>query len=177
MGENKLLLMLEGEPLVRRACRRALLAGVDPLIVVLGHEASRVQHELAGLNCACVRVPRSGGDMSESLHHGLRNLPADMAAVIVMLADMVHVTEKMVRSLVQAAPESRAPLIVSRYGNTPAPPALFRRTLFDELLASTGEGCGRSVIERHRDAAHWIDWPVTALADVDTPQQFAQLSS
>lgn len=30
MGKDKLLLLLEGEPLVRRACRRALAAGLDP---------------------------------------------------------------------------------------------------------------------------------------------------
>jgi molybdenum cofactor cytidylyltransferase len=177
MGENKLLLMLEGEPLVRRACRRALLAGLDPLIVVLGHEAARVQRELAGLKCTCVRVPRVGGDMSESLHCGLQSLPQDTASVIVMLADMVHVTDEMVRRLAQAAQRSHAPLIGSRYGTAPAPPVLFRRTLFDELLASGGEGCGRSVVERHRDAALWIDWPVSALADIDTPEEFAQLHS
>lgn len=175
MGENKLLLPLEGEALVRRACRRALAAGLDPLIVVLGHESERVQRALAGVECHCVIVPQPGGDMSRSLHCGLLSVPPDAAALIVMLADMVHVSEQMVQALRDAARGSAAPLICSRYGETIAPPVLFRRALFRELMASAGEGCGKSVIERHRDEALYIDWPVAALTDVDTPEEFAAL--
>src|ERR1700729_611209 len=141
MGKNKLLLPLAGEALVRRACRRALAAGLDPLIVVLSHEAARVQAELAGLKCRCVVVPDPNGDMSGSLHCGLLSLPSDASQVIVMLADMVYVTEHMVQALVDAGRGSAAPLICSRYGETLAPPVLFRRALFTELEASTGEGC------------------------------------
>ena len=46
MGRNKLFLELDGEPLVRRAVGRASKAGLDPVIVVLGHEADRVQRAL-----------------------------------------------------------------------------------------------------------------------------------
>ena len=49
MGRNKMLLELEGEPLVRRAARRALEAGLTPVVVVLGHEADRARAALAGL--------------------------------------------------------------------------------------------------------------------------------
>ena len=42
MGQNKLLLALEGETLVRRAVRAAAGAGLDPVIVVLGHQAERL---------------------------------------------------------------------------------------------------------------------------------------
>src|ERR1700722_1536373 len=93
MGRNKLLLLLEGEPLVRRACRRGLAAGLDPLIVVLGHESERVQEALTGLDCRFSVNAEAGGPMSGSLHCGLRALPADAEGAVVMLADMVHVTE------------------------------------------------------------------------------------
>ena len=46
MGRNKLLLELGGETLVRRAVRAALGAGVDEVVVVLGHEEPRVRAEL-----------------------------------------------------------------------------------------------------------------------------------
>jgi molybdenum cofactor cytidylyltransferase len=51
MGTNKLLLPVVGEPLVRRACRVALGAGLHSLVVVLGHESERVRAALAGLDC------------------------------------------------------------------------------------------------------------------------------
>lgn len=175
MGTNKLLLPIAGEALVRRACRRALAAGLDPLIVVLGHESERVRGELAGLDCCCTVVPAGGRDMGHSLHAGLEVLPIDVAGVVIVLADMVQVSEQMIRTLADAARDSAAPLICSRYGETLAPPVLFRRALFAELLSCEGEGCGQSVIGRHRTAARFIDWPVAALADVDTPEDFARL--
>ena len=106
MGTNKLLLRLAGEPLVRRACRRALAAGLHPLIVVLGHEPERVREALTGLDCRFVVNPAVGGPMSSSLHRGLEGLPTDVEAAVIMLADMVHVTEDMVRAVMVAAQTS-----------------------------------------------------------------------
>lgn len=175
MGTNKLLLPLAGEPLVRRACRVALGAGLHPLIVVLGHESERVRAALAGLECRFALNADVGGPLSSSLHRGLECLPLDAAGVVVMLADMVNVTEHMVRALVRAAQSSTAPIVSSRYAHTLAPPVLFRRALFDELRAATGEGGGKAVVEQHREDALYVDWPLTALTDVDTPEDLAKL--
>ncbi len=175
MGSNKLLLPFAGEPLVRRASRHALVAGLAPVIVVLGYESERVRAALAGLDCSFAFNADVGGSMSSSLHRGLEELAADAEAAVIMLADMVNVTEHMLRALVVAAQTNAAPLVSSRYGQTLAPPVLFRRVLFGELFASKGEGCGKAVVERHREHALYIDWPPAALVDVDTPEEFARL--
>jgi molybdenum cofactor cytidylyltransferase len=172
MGTNKMRLALDGEPLVRRAARRALAAGLSPLVVVLGHQAEEVRAELDGLPCDFALNPDFTGPTGGSLHRGLERLPADVEAVVVMLGDMVAVTAEMLRGMVEAAAGSDAPLVVSRYGEVTAPPLLFRRALFPELLAWMGEGCGKAVVQRHRDEALFLDWPPGALADVDTPQDF-----
>ena len=172
MGRNKMLLELEGESLVRRAARRALEAGLSPVVMVLGHEGERVRAELAGLPCDCAINPDYTGPTSGSLHRGLERLPADVEATVVLLADMVLVTRQMLEGLVAAARRSAAPLFVSRYGDVTAPPLLFRRSLFGELMAWTGEGCGKAVVPRHQAEAVYLDWPAAALADVDTPEDF-----
>ena len=176
-GRNKMLLELDGEPLARRAARRALAAGLTPVVVVLGHEADQVRAALAGLNCDCVFNPAFTGPTSESLHLGLRRLGPDADAVVVMLGDMVRVSDDMLARLIAVGRESEAPLVVSRYGDVTAPPLLFRRALFDELLAWTGEGCGKAVVQRHRDSAYYLDWPAERLADVDTPEDFQRLTN
>src|SRR2546425_10291050 len=75
--------------------------------------------------------------------------------------------------LVAAARGREAPLVVSRYGDVTAPPLLFRRALFGELLAWTGEGGGKAVVQAHKHEAMYVDRPVTLLTDVDTPEDFA----
>jgi len=168
MGRNKMLLELEGESLVRRA-----------VVVVLGHEADRARAVLAGLPVEIALNPDFTGPTSGSLHAALDVLGQDVDAAVVLLGDMVHVSEADLAELVRRAGTSAAPLVVSRYGEVTAPPLLFRRALFDELLAWTGEGCGKAVVQAHKHEALYVDRPAAVLVDVDTPEDFqaAQKSS
>lgn len=169
MGRNKMLLQVEGESLLRRATRRALAVGLSPVVVVLGHEVERARTELAGLACEVAVNPDFTGPTSGSLHKGLERLGPQVEAAVVILADMVLVSDHMLAKLVARAVQTTAPLVISRYGEITAPPLLFRRALFGELMAWTGEGCGKVVVQRHRDEALFIDWPSILLTDVDTP--------
>jgi CTP:molybdopterin cytidylyltransferase MocA len=177
MGSNKMRLRLDGEPLVRRAARRALAAGLHPVVVVLGRDAGEVRAEVADLPCEFVVNEDFTGPTSGSLHLGLALLPDAIEGAVIVLGDMVDVTDSMIRALVDAGRTTPTPLVVSRYGDVTAPPLLFRRSLFPELLAWTGEGCGKAVVQRHRDEAVFLDWPAAALADVDTPEEFERRSS
>lgn len=170
---NKLLLEIDGEPMVRRVVRRAIDAGLDPVIVVVGYEPDRIRKSLDGLDCTLVENPDYSGPTSGSLHAGLRALDTSISAAAVMLGDMVHVTTPMLRALL-ASLGSASRLAVSRYGveEVLAPPLLFRRELWPELLAWSGEGCGKAVVKAHLDEAVILDWPEEALRDIDTPADF-----
>ena len=170
---NKLLLEIDGEPLVRRVVGRAIDAGLDPVIVVVGYEPDRIRESLAGLECTAVENPDYSGPTSGSLHAGLRALGTSVSAAVVMLGDMVHVTTAMVRAL-QDALSGDSRVVVSRYGadEVLAPPLLFRRELWPELLAWSGEGCGKAVVMAHLDEAVMLNWPEHALRDIDTPADY-----
>jgi len=177
MGRNKMLLELEGESLVRRAARRALAAGLSPVVVVLGHEADRARAALADLAVLIALNPDFAGPTSGSLHAALDLLGEDVGAAVVLLGDMVHVSEAALADLMRRARSSDAPLVVSRYGDVTAPPLLFRRALFGELLAWTGEGCGKAVVQAHKREALYVDRPSAMLVDLDTPEDFQAAQS
>lgn len=173
MGTNKMFLVLNGESLIRGAVLRAQMAGLSPIIVVVGHEADRVRAALADLRCEFAVNADYTGPTSTSLHAGLRALSPQTERVVVMLPDMVHTTPPMIRGLVRAtAANPTAPLIVSRYGDITAPPILYSRSLFGELLAWNGEGCGKAVVQAHAAEAAYIDYPEGLIADIDTPDDF-----
>jgi molybdenum cofactor cytidylyltransferase len=176
MGRNKMLLEVDGEPIVRRTVRRALESGLSPVVVVLGHEAARVRHVLTGLACTFVESPDYTGPTSGSLHAALRALDPATDAAVIMLADMVYISTEMLQAVQETAGDSAAPLVVSRYGDVTAPPLLFRRALWPELLAWHGEGCGKAVVQAHRGEAELLDWPVEALRDIDTPADYEELT-
>ena len=169
MGRNKMLLEIGGRTLVRRAVSTALAAGLDPVLVVLGHESEKVRAELSGLACTPVLNREYASGMNTSLRAGIAALSDDVAAAVVLLGDMPLVDAAMVRSLVDAFSRKGSPLAVSIYGDVVAPPIVYGRTLFPELRALTAEACGKSVIKRHRAEALELPWPAETLTDLDEP--------
>lgn len=167
MGRNKLLLELGSETVIRRAVRAAVDGGLDPVVVVLGHEAERVRAELSGLPCRPVLNPDHARGVGTSLQAGVAEAPTSAAALVVILADMPFVTASMIGAVVGRYRATGAPVVVSRYGETEAPPTLFDRSLFAELLSITGERCARQVARRHQHEAAVVAWPAEALRDLD----------
>jgi molybdenum cofactor cytidylyltransferase len=177
MGRNKLLLTVGGQPVVRRSVARAVAAGLDPVIVVLGHEAADAARQLAGLPCRPLLHPDYERGMASSLRAGIGTLPPDATGAVIMLADMPFVTTDMVTTLVRRYRTTGAPLVVSDYAGVVAPPVLYARALFTELLTLDGDGCGKQVIRRHRSEAVVVSWPAPRLADLDTPADYERVTA
>jgi molybdenum cofactor cytidylyltransferase len=177
MGRNKMLLKLDGESILRRAVQRAVAARLDPVVVVLGYEADRAREELAGLPCQSVVNSDYASGVNVSLRAGIAAVPARARAAVVVLADMPFVTARMIETLVERYRETTAPLVISDYAGINAPPMLYDRSLFAELGAMEGEGCGRQVVKRHRGEAVAVSWPADALADVDVPEDYERARS
>ncbi len=175
MGCNKMLFELAGESVLRGAVRRARAGGLAPLLVVLGHQAETAREELAGIDCQVVINPDYDQGITSSLKAGVAALPPGVAAAMVVLADMPLVTAEMIAALAARYRATGAPLVISDYEGVHAPPMLYDRSLFAELLAMSGGGCGRQVVKRHRGEAQVLGWPAAALADLDVPGDYARL--
>jgi len=175
MGQNKLLLDLGGQSVLRRAVRTAMEAGLDPVLVVLGHESERARRELHDLPCEVVLNPGYQEGIHSSLRTGIGAVPAGCSAAVVLLADMPLVDAAMIRTLVDRYRADGALLVVSDYESVDAPPILYDRRLFPELRALEGEGCGKRVVKRHSAEAIRIRWPARALTDLDLPDDLERV--
>jgi molybdenum cofactor cytidylyltransferase len=105
---------------------------------------------------------------------GIEHVPGDCAAAVVLLGDMPLVTAGMIETLAERFRRGTEPLVLSLYGEVPAPPTLYARSLFP-ALAAAGAGGGREVVLAHRSEAAEIRWPVALLTDVDRPEDAARL--
>jgi molybdenum cofactor cytidylyltransferase len=175
MGSNKMFLELDGETILSRAAGTAVASGLDPVIVVLGHEAERARALLSGLPVSTVINPDYPRGINTSLRAGVAEVPDDCGAVVVLLADMPFVTDRMIAALVGRYRESGARLVVSDYEGVNAPPHLYDRSLLPELGATEGEGCGKHVVRKHRDEAVAVGWPAAALTDIDRPGDWERI--
>jgi len=174
MGGNKLLFDLAGEPLVRRTVRTAIAGGLDPILVVLGHEPEAVRRALTALPCRFVANASYADGMNTSVCAGFGALPGGVVAGVVLLSDMPLVDAGMISAIVARYRNSDELLVLSDYDGVNAPPILIDRSLFGELL-SEGKGCGKRLRRTHPDKAASISWPAAALADLDTPEDYERV--
>lgn len=174
MGMQKLLLALDGEPIVRRTVRQVADTGFDEVLVVVGHEHASIVAALEGLPIRSVVNADYASGMGSSFRTAVEHL-SDTDAAMFALADQPFVTTREYRTILETYRAER-PLIVSvRYGDVTAPPHLFTRELFPELaLLQHG---ARPVLERHRGQTIVLQFPPELLLDIDTPDDYERAKS
>jgi len=169
MGEQKLLLQLGGEPIVRRTVRQVCDTGVEDVLVVVGFEYEKVLQALEGLPIRHAINSKYQDGMGTSFRTAIEHV-GDSDAALFALADQPFVTTGHYRSLLDTF-RRQAPAIVSvRYGEVTAPPHMFSKELFPEL-ASLVHGA-RPVLERHTDRRIVLEFPAELLQDIDTPDDY-----
>jgi molybdenum cofactor cytidylyltransferase len=171
LGRPKQLIPLEGESLVRRTARLALEVGCAPVVVVLGFEAERVGAALAGLHVATVVNAKWSSGMGSSLACGAvaaRRARPEMDALLTLVCDQPRLTAEHLRRLLAFhASSGSAAITASAYSGRAGVPAVFSRSLFEELERIEGDRGARDLIARHE--GHTVDWPGGAW-DIDWPE-------
>ncbi|HSM04121.1 MAG TPA: molybdopterin-binding/glycosyltransferase family 2 protein, partial [Longimicrobiales bacterium] len=107
MGEvNKLLAEVGGVPMVRRVAETVRSAALEPVIVVLGHEAEAVRAALEGLPVEFVVNPAYAAGMGTSVARGIEAVADRVDGAMVVLGDMPWIDVRHMDALVEAfAPE------------------------------------------------------------------------
>ncbi|WP_129631491.1 nucleotidyltransferase family protein [Candidatus Oscillochloris fontis] len=179
MGQPKQLLAWQGQPLVRHVARQALAArAVERVIVVLGAAAPQVRTALAGLGprLTLIENPAYATGQASSLRVGLAALPAQSAAVLVLLVDQPLVTPGLIDHLIaayRAQPDALA--LVPTYQGQRGTPTILGREMFDHLRELDGDVGARAVFAAYPDRVCRVavDDPAVVV-DLDTPADYAQ---
>ncbi|WP_225413608.1 nucleotidyltransferase family protein [Stigmatella hybrida] len=175
LGRPKQLLLHEGQTLVRRTAEAAVAAGLLPVIAVLGAHPEAVAAELAGLPVHPVLNPDWAAGMGLSLRVGLRALPPEVDAALVVLCDQLRVDAAHLAALVDTFTRTHAPIVASGYAGARGVPALFSRALFAELEALAPEEGARRVIAREPSRVVEVALP-GGDEDIDTAADLSRLT-
>ncbi len=177
-GPNKLLVAIDGKPMVRRAVEAALAARLAPVLVVTGHMSEQVAQALAGLPVRLVHNPDYALGLATSLKAGVAALPAEIDAAVVCLGDMPKVTGRLIRSLVEAYNplEGRAIIVPTRLGKR-GNPVLWDRRFFAAMRALGGDAGAKALIGQNEELVAEVETGDAApLTDIDTPEALAELT-
>ncbi|MCP4421108.1 MAG: putative selenium-dependent hydroxylase accessory protein YqeC [Chloroflexi bacterium] len=176
MGQTKQLLPWGSTTILGQTIRNLKQTAVTNICVVSGHEAAKVEAIATAEQVDCLHNPDfATGEMISSLQTAVRQLPAQVTAVLVMLADQPMIQAETIDQILAAYWQGKGDLIAPVYQGQRGNPVLIGRTYFAELLRLSAKDAPRTILHRHPDKMHLL--PVnsnTILRDLDSPEQYEQ---
>ena len=170
-GRPKALLELGGVPLVLRQLIALSDAGVDELVIVLGHHAQQILPVIQHFPLTVVHNPRPDDGQVSSQRLGLAALNPNLDAVLIALADQPLISEQDITSVIGAfkkRPEGTA-VVVPRVAGQPGNPVIFSAAVREQILAGEGDvGCRQWRSANPRAVHHFDTESQRFIVDLDT---------
>ena len=180
MGNRpKSLLQLGGVPLIRRQLIALSGAGVDEVVVVLGHYADDIEPLLQEFPVTIVRNPAPSDGQVSSLRCGLAGLTGKLDAVVVALADQPLINAQDVSALI-AAYKNRpdgAQVVQPAVGDAIGNPVMFSEEVREGILAGDANvGCKQWQRANPSKVYRWATDNKRYITDVDSPEDLARFT-
>ena len=169
-GGPKLLLRVQGRPLVTRAATVAVSLTGRQSVVVLGSGAGRLAAELRDLPVGLTFNRHWREGLSTSLAAGIRSLPATARAALVLPADQCLIKHEHLARLVAAWRRRPGTPAAARFGGTIGAPAILPRSWFPRLRHLRGDVGARAMLRGRLPGLTLVDMPEAAL-DIDLPAE------
>ncbi len=174
---NKLLVEVDGKPMVCHVLDSLAASQARPVTVVTGHDYAAVEKVLPKKGFTLTHNPDYASGLSSSLRRGLAALPENIDGVLVCLGDMPRVSPQVIDRLIAAfnPTEGRA-ICVPTWQGKRGNPVLFARRFFAEMQDIAGDTGARALIGEHAETVCEVAMDDDAvLLDIDTPEALAAL--
>ena len=176
MGRNnKLLIDLDGRPLVRHVVDAALASQCESVSVVTGHMHSQVIEALAGTRIAFVHNPDFATGLASSLRVGLAAVQDDVDGVVVLLGDMPKIDARLLNRMIAAfSPADHRSIVVPVAHGKRGNPVLWSASFIDPMRRLQGDSGAKALIGENEAEVVEIQADDDApLIDLDTPEALA----
>jgi molybdenum cofactor cytidylyltransferase len=177
MGRAKATLPAgDGDTFLTRIVRTFLDAGVDDVIVVVGHDAQAIVESFleSGLPARFVVNREYDRGQLSSLLAGLYAIDRPgVSAVLVTLVDVPLVSAATVRAVVESYRRTRAPIVRPTSGDRHGHPLLIDRSVFGALRSADLSAGAKPIVRAHASASGDIAISDEgAFTDIDTEEDY-----
>lgn len=178
MGQPKQLLDISGVPMIMHAIQTInACKKIRNLVVVIGHQAIRIQNLISRQRIIIVENTEWGQGMGSSLRVGLRKaLEAVPAAddLLITVCDQPLMSSQILENLIEN--HQSGFITASKYGEATGTPAIFDRKFLPELLTVPDQSGARRLFEKYPDRLQTIPFPGGAF-DLDTWEDYQNFIS
>ncbi len=173
MGAFKPLLPFGNKTVIECCIDSLREAGVQTIVVVLGHRADDLRAKLTGVSFAVNPDPDS--EMGASIALGVRELPDDAQATLIALADYPGVPAAVVSTIIEEWTRG-ARIVIPTWQGRGGHPVLIDLSLKPELLTLPASGGLRALFDSHRQAVRRLPVNSPFIArDMDTWDDYRTL--
>lgn len=175
MGQNKLLLKLDGKMLIANILDSLENTGISEIVVVLGYDAKQMieatKHSLQKHKIVINDDYKQG--MTSSFQKGLKALAFVDAAFLVLGDEPIFDPQVLSLMITQMEKRQNEALIVSPiHKGKKGHPLLFNRQLFNEIMDLKYPLTIRDVVHRYSNRLFTVEAPEWTLMDIDTPEDY-----
>ena len=176
MGGEKVLLSLDGEPMLRRVAREVVALGLSEILVVANERNQpAIFATLSDLPVRVLVNPRASEGIGTSIGLAAASVASTSQALLLAQGDQPLVERGMLRALVRTWRDESPDFVASSYDDVVTTPVLFSFRLLDELRELGGDRGARSVLERRFDRGRVLAFPAWRGIDVDTPEDYERV--
>jgi molybdenum cofactor cytidylyltransferase len=172
MGRQKLLLPIDGKPMLRWVTDAAQASGAREIVVVTGCEATRTIEALEGETVRAVVNAAYADGLSTSVQAGISAVDPSCDAAVFLMGDQPFITAALIDTFITAFLEVGASVVRAMVGDRPAHPVLMSADLFPEILQQVGDVGARAVAARHATDTYLIQIDERTAMDVDAPMDY-----
>ena len=177
MGKpNKLLLSVNGKPLIRRTLETLLLHPFKEIVVVLGHQAVEVQDAIEGLQVKkVINHDYEQGQMT-SVHKGLSSLTEPTEGVMIFLSDLALINQQDLHELRLGFDGCETGVLVPTFEGKRGNPIILDYTQQESVVADDKNlGC-KKLITKHPELVTPLEMTNDhVVVDMDTVEAYGSV--
>ena len=180
MGRNnKLLLNVDGIPLVRKSAINILNSNVTSMTVVTGFDENKIVNALSGLNVNFVKNINFREGLSSSLKAGLANITPTPSAVIICLADMPKIQPEHINQLIENFdPLKGCEICIPTNNGKRGNPVLIGSHFFPYIFETSGDFGAKQVMKQHSDKIVEVEIGTSDIHfDIDTQDEYENFTT
>jgi len=177
MGQAKMLLPFPGgDTILETVVRAALASSADNVTVVLGAMEEKIREAIDHLPVAVAHNKDYRLGMLSSIQCGIRGLPRDTRAAVIMLGDQPTIPMEVIDRVIEAWRLSGKGFVLPTHGGRRGHPLLLDMRYREEVLLLDPAAGMRFFLAAHGEDILEIPVDTSAvLKDVDTPEDYAEL--
>ena len=176
MGEPKQLLPFGDSTVIETVIDNLLGSKLNEVIVVVGHEAKRVQSHIQCKPVKIVFNPDYQEGMLTSAQCGVESISASADAFAMTLVDLPLITPDLVNLVIDAYIQTEGGIAVPSYNYRRGHPVIFDRRYAAEILALDEISGGvRSIFQKYADDIHYVNVDTDrVLRDIDYREDYEE---